>query len=87
MKNKKPLTRFLIVFAISFVAIELVELLIKKLFNIDLHELKWGWAGITIIYGFKYHILCCLLPSIWAAYKCSHKDCKHDYCDADNVKN
>jgi len=80
MKNKTVI-RFLIIFVISFFIMEGIELSIEKIFNINLHGLKWGWIGFIIIYGFKYHVFCCLLPAIWAGYKCRHKKCKHEYCE------
>lgn len=81
MKNKKPIIRFILVFILSFVIIEISEKLIEHFFGIDLHNLEWGWLGFVIVYGFKYHILCCLIPAFWAAYKCRHNKCKHEYCD------
>lgn len=81
MKNKKAILRFIIVFIISFIILELIEIGFEYFTGVDLHNLKWGWIGFLIVYGFKYHILCCLVPAIWAAYKCKHKKCEHDYCD------
>lgn len=86
MKNKNAILRFILVFIISFLLLEILEWLIKYKFNIDLHNLKWGWVGFLVIYGFKYHILCCIIPSIWAAYKCRHKKCDHDYCTKEDKK-
>jgi hypothetical protein len=82
MKNKKLIIRFITVFIISFIIMEIIEKSIEYFFNVDMHNLKWGWLGFLVIYGFKWHIFCCLIPAIWASYKCRHKKCKHDYCDA-----
>jgi len=81
MKNKNGIIKFIIIFILTFILIEGIELGIEYFFNIDLHELKWGWIGFIIVYGFKYHIFCCLVPSIWAGYKCRHKKCEHEYCE------
>lgn len=81
MKNKKSIFKLLKVFIISFVILEIFEFIIFKIFDFDPHQLQWGWIGFILIYGFKYHIFCCLIPAIWAGYKCKHKDCKHDYCE------
>ena len=81
MKNKKSLLKFLKVFIISFLILELIEFGLFKIFDIDLHQLEWGWIGFVIIYGFKYHIFCCLIPAIWAGYKCRHKSCEHEHCE------
>jgi len=81
MKNKKGIIKFIIIFILTFFLMEGIELGIEYFFNIDLHELKWGWVGFIIVYGFKYHIFCCLIPAIWAGYKCRHKKCEHEYCE------
>ena len=86
MKNKKNILRFSIIFIISFIFFEILEHSIEYIFDIDFHNLEWGWAGFIIVYGFKYHIFCCLLPAIWAGYKCRHKNCEHEYCEHDNNK-
>jgi len=86
MKNKKNILRFSIIFIISFILFEILEHSIEYIFDIDFHNLEWGWAGFIIVYGFKYHIFCCLLPAIWAGYKCRHKNCEHEYCEHDNNK-
>lgn len=82
MKNKKPILKFITIFLISFLIMEGIEHILKYFFNFDIHMWKYGWISAIIIYGFKYHILCCLLPAIWAAYKCRHKKCEHDYCES-----
>jgi len=79
MKSKKSISIFLLVFMISFIVMELIEKSISHYFNYDIHNLKWGWLGFMIIYGFKFHIFCCILPAIWASYKCKHKKCKHNH--------
>jgi len=79
-KNKKSILRFLYFFTISFIFFQLVEMSLHHMFGVDLHNLKWGWIGLVVVYGFKYHIFCCLLPAIWAGYKCRHKNCKHEHC-------
>jgi len=82
MRKIKYIWAFIKVFLISFLVMELIEFLIKTIFNVDLHGLKIGWFGFLLLYGFKYHILCCLLPAIWTTYKCKHKTkCNHKYCD------
>jgi hypothetical protein len=66
MKNKlKPIIRFFFIAVISFFVFEVIEHLLLDIFN---------------IYGFKFHILCCVVPMIWAAYKCKHS-CDHDHCE------
>ena len=82
-KNKKSILRFLYFFTLSFIFFQLVEMSIHHFLGIDLHNLKWGWVGLIVVYGFKYHIFCCLLPAIWAGYKCRHKNCKHEHCNTE----
>lgn len=76
--------KFIITFVLSFIAFFILEHLISYFFGIDLDnlELGWlGWLGVVIFFGFKYHILCCLIPLIWTTYKCKHNNkCKHEHC-------
>lgn len=80
ISSKKSLLRFLYFFILSFIIFQLIEISIHRFLGIDLHNLKFGWVGLVIVYGFKYHIFCCILPAIWAGYKCRHKGCKHEQC-------
>jgi hypothetical protein len=80
MKNKKVILKFILIFLISFIATELLEYILNQYFFIDLKMMTLGWFGLMVFYGFKYHIICCLFPAIWAGYKCRHKKCEHEYC-------
>jgi hypothetical protein len=78
----KSIKKFMLIFLLSFIVMEIIEHLIFLYLKVDLKSLKLGWIGFIIIYGFKYHIFCCLIPSIWATYKCRHKNkCNHQHCD------
>lgn len=84
--NKKSLIKFFKVFVFSLILFEVFELGMEYIFNIDFHNLNFGWLGwlgFIIFYGFKYHILCCLIPAIWAGYKCKHEGCEHDHCSTE----
>ena len=80
MKNKKVILKFIFIFLISFILTELLEYILNQYFSIDFEMMTLGWFGLMFFYGFKYHIICCLFPAIWAGYKCRHKSCEHDYC-------
>lgn len=83
MKNKKAIIRFIVVFIISFLVLELTEMVIEKVFDIDLHNLEIAWLGGMLVFLFKSHLLCCFIPAIWASYKCHHKEkkeCNHEHC-------
>ena len=80
MKNKKVIIKFLWIFLVSFIATELLEYILNQYFFIDLKMMTLGWFGLMVFYSFKYHIICCLFPAIWAGYKCRHKKCEHEYC-------
>ena len=80
MKNKKVILKFIFIFLISFIATELLEYILEQYFCFDFKIMSWGWFGLMVFYGLKYHIICCLFPAIWAGYKCRHKSCEHDYC-------
>ncbi len=75
--------KFLITFVLSFIAFYLLEHLVSYVFDIDIDNLEvgWlGWLGFIILYGFKFHIFCCLIPLLFTTYKCRHKKCKHEHC-------
>jgi hypothetical protein len=80
MKNKKIIIKFIWIFLISFILTELLEYILEQYFCFDFKMMTLGWFGLMFFYGFKYHIICCLFPAIWAGYKCRHKSCEHDYC-------
>lgn len=81
LTNRKSLLRFLYFFCISFIVFQLIEVGLHHFFGLDLHNMELGWIGLVIVYGFKYHIFCCILPAIWAGYKCRHTNCKHEHCE------
>lgn len=83
MKNRKSIFKFILIFVTSFILIEAIEEIIKLYFGVELNEMKWGWFGLIVLYGIKYHIFCCVLPAIWIGYKCRHKKCKHEHCEHD----
>ena len=75
--------KFLITFVLSFIAFYLLEHLVSYVFDIDIDNLEvgWlGWLGFIILYGFKFHIFCCLIPLLFTTYKCRHKKCEHEHC-------
>jgi len=81
--NKKAILRFIIVFISSLIAFELFEFAIEKVFDIELHNLEIAWIGGIVLFLFKSHIICCLIPVIWTSYKCHHKEkkkCNHEHC-------
>ena len=61
-------------------------MLLEDILHVNLSNLKWGWLGLMILYGFKFHIFCCLLPALFASYKCRHKKCKHEHCETNTNK-
>lgn len=85
---KKLLTiRFLITLVVSFLVFNGLELLLDKVFNIDLHHtLSFGGIGTIVIVGLKFHIFCCVLPTAISTFICARK--KHDHCNCnhDHVK-
>ena len=86
MKNKRVILKFILIFLVSFIATELLEYILNQYFFIDLKMMTLGWFGLMVFYGFKYHIICCLFPAIWAGYKCRHKKCEHEYCHDEKNK-
>jgi hypothetical protein len=81
MKTTKIIFNFAFIFILSFFITEILEQTLDNYFNFDFQIMTWGWFGLLFFYGFKYHIICCIVPLIWAGYKCRHKSCKHEYCN------
>lgn len=75
------LINFILISVLTFILVELVEDYLFKYFGLDLSGIKFGWLAFFLFYGFKYHVICCLIPLIWAAYQCRHKKCDHDHCN------
>lgn len=74
----KTILKFALWFIITWFAIEGVE----HLLGID--EVEVTGAGLlmfVIIYGFKFHIWCCVAPFMVGMYKCKHKKCHHEHCE------
>ena len=80
MTKTKTIFKFLTIFVVGFLITELLEYILNKYFLFDFKMMTLGWFGLVVFYGFKYHIICCLFPAIWAGYKCRHEKCEHEYC-------
>ncbi len=79
-RSWKKLLKHIIIFAISFLAIHYImdscgleETIVEKLGTA-------GIVGVLLIYGFKYHIICCALPAIvtWLCNCKCHDKCNHN---------
>lgn len=79
----KTVLQFSIILIFSFLVFESTEWILEEYFEFNLEYISLGWFGLVLFWGFKSHLLCCLVPAIWAGYKCRHKSCKHDYCGED----
>lgn len=78
------LKKFITTFLLSIIGFYILEKLISIFFGIDMDnlDLSWlGWLGFIIVYGFKTHIICCVLPFLFTTYKCRHIKCDHKHCD------
>lgn len=81
--HKIQVARFAVVTALSFIAFEAAEHAVSRCLGIELGQVGTGagWLLVVVAYGFKTHILCCLVPLLWAAYRCRHRACDHDHCE------
>lgn len=77
----REVLKFLAITAASFLAFEAAEHLLLEILGIDLHAAEIGWLAFVVTYGLKTHVLCCLVPLLWAAYKCRHRGCGHGHCE------
>jgi len=77
--------KFWIALVLSILLFQGLETFLEEVFGLNLdHYLAFGGGiGFVIIYGFKFHILCCLIPTLMATLLClkrgKHKcsDCHH----------
>jgi hypothetical protein len=82
--TKTTILTFVFNLIISFVLFEIVEHILIDHFGFKYESLStFGIIGYAIFLGFKYHIICCLFPIIYASYQCRHKKCKHEYCNGE----
>ena len=76
--------KFLATLIISFLAFEGLESLIHEWFSVDLHSLlAFGGMGTILILGFKFHIFCCVLPTLFATLACTNRG-RHCSCDLEH---
>lgn len=81
--SKKVALKFLLNLIISYIIFHIFEHIIFELFEFNSIFLKFGWIGWVLIYGFKYHIICCLVPILYSGWKCKHSSCEHKHCKLD----
>lgn len=82
---------FVITFVLTYFLFEGLESVLHEWFEIDLHHLLsfGGGLGFLVLYGFKFHILCCIIPTTIATVSCLRKgehkctDC-HDQSKLDS---
>jgi hypothetical protein len=80
---KKFLSKeFLLTAVVTYFLFEGIESLLHSLFDIDLHHLLsfGGSFGFIVLYGFKFHILCCIIPTVIATVSCLREG-KHKCTD------
>ena len=83
---------FLITFVITYLILEGIEALVTDIFQIDLAHLGTLFGlniglspfftslGFVVVLGFKFHILCCIIPTTITTLVCIRKD-KHKCTD------
>jgi hypothetical protein len=85
-KQRKQIARFAMVSVLSFIAIEAIERGLSHFLGIEMDNIGVGagWLLLVVGYGFKTHIICCIVPMLWAAYRCRHRGCDHDHCKTED---
>jgi len=82
--NWTSVKNFVVTFVVSFILFEGVEAILEHVFDIDLDHYLTGFGiGAVILVGFKFHIVCCVVPAAIASFishrktkNCNH--CEHD---------
>ena len=79
----KTVKKFIMAAGMFYAAMELFEWLLNHFFHINVDTDLGngvGWLLFVVIWGFKFHIWCCVAPVVYATFKCRHKKCHHDHC-------
>lgn len=76
---KKLFTKqFILSLLASYLLFEGIEHILLEMFQIDLgHILSLGGIFTILLFGIKYHILCCILPAVGSAAYCTYKSKRH----------
>ena len=80
--NWKSIKKFIFAAFWFYITMEILEWLLNHFFHINLSYDKihgFGWLIFLVIYGFKFHLFCCVGPFLYAAFRCRHKRCHHDH--------
>jgi len=81
---KQHFNSFLFFILVSAI-FEGVEQLFSLLFGINLyHIIPLSSIGIFVIFGFKFHIICCVLPTAITIIKCTVRNKKHCIGDCEH---
>ena len=76
----KQVFTFIFFFFFAYVVVEAIETLIEHFFGVNPKATGVGILVLVIMYGFKFHIFCCLFPGLYATYRIKHKKCTHEHC-------
>ncbi len=81
----RTVVKFVAWFFATYFVVELIELSLAAAFpnaSRFMNDSKWlAMILFVVIYLFKFHILCCVVPFLVATYRCRHKKCHHDHCE------
>jgi len=82
--NMKSVKSFIITLVLSILLFEGIEHLLEELFNINLNHYLSGFGlGAVVLWGFKLHIICCVVPAAFSALVAHRKQEHCDHCDHD----
>ena len=65
----KKISKFILYFILCYFIIEILETIINNYWNLNIKLEGYGTLLFIIVYGFKFHIFCCLFPFLFATYK------------------
>ena len=58
----KQIVKFILIALLSFILIESAEHFILEPLGFEIENIELGWLTFVVIFGFKFHIICCVLP-------------------------
>lgn len=81
----KKVLNFLLILVVTSLIFEGIEHLLHEFWDIHLdHYLTFGGVGFVVLWGFKFHVFCCLIPAAITTLICikTNKEC----CDHNHTE-
>jgi hypothetical protein len=78
----KKFFHFIFVLAVSILAFRGLDAYLHDWFGLCIEGLlTFGGVGVVLIFGFKFHVFCCLIPAAISSFICVKKKHNHEHCN------